>query len=86
MNMKALSAVVLALGVVCGSSTAAYAEDRTAVVTDAAPIYVMPDAACPDQGSRLGAIELVRRADTGGRRVTESCPRTPGDHCARASV
>jgi hypothetical protein len=44
MNMKVLSSVVLAIGVVCGISTAAYADERTAIVTDAAPIYVLPDA------------------------------------------
>ena len=44
MSMKVLSSVVIALGVLCGISTAAYADERTAVVTTAAPIYVVPDA------------------------------------------
>jgi hypothetical protein len=59
MNMKILSGVVLALGVVCSSSTAAYAEDRTAVVTDAAPIYVLPDA--NRTPLRVAAVNTVLR-------------------------
>ena len=44
MNLRVLSSAVFALGVVCSIGTAAYAGERTAVVVDAAPIYVVPDA------------------------------------------
>jgi hypothetical protein len=59
MSMKVLSSAVVAIGVLCGISTAAYAQERTAVVTVAAPIYVVPDASRVPL--RLAAVNTVLR-------------------------